>query len=325
MSQEPLHPVIEPKRALLKRLDSWSSSDTLPYPDLPHRDAQPDLKYLTCGKWRAHLSWGQPQPDRWVTSNLVAPRTLWLVRLFLLIFAIANLVVLLVYEKYEFFFYLTDWGFLGLTLYYLGAFAMSTNYCWTIKKYPTSLEYPVNYWGYRVHWGWQWFYWIWYESVATFHILIPLVYWPFLSMGFQSSTPLSTYCSIAPHAFTVIMLAIEEVLNRHRLQLSHVVFVLCILLLYLVLTYIIFAIHGHYVYPFLNGETYHGLVALALVGIGVATIIIFVIQVGLHHLRDKWCSRRLRQGSVSQNNSSDDASNRVVPSECTTDADPTFV
>ncbi|KAJ1979273.1 hypothetical protein H4R34_002889 [Dimargaris verticillata] len=134
-----------------------------------------------------------------------------------------------------------------------------------------------------------------YECVATFHVFVPLMYWIVLSRGFRSETPLISYCGIAPHSLNLVVVIIEEVLNRHHLHPSHAIVPLAVLLLYLAWSYVLYAIRHEYVYPFLDINVYHGFVALFLVAIALATVIVFFVQLYLHNRRDQWLRHRRQQ------------------------------
>ncbi|RKP34846.1 hypothetical protein BJ085DRAFT_34343 [Dimargaris cristalligena] len=233
---------------ILTTSESGSSLNDLPSvgiasPEQPGR--RKSLRRRIKGIYKASVAiftdYGSPDIERWVTSNLVSPRTLLLVRVLILLFSLATTVCLFVYEGYTFFYYFTDWSFLGLTLYFIMAVTISAVYCWhgeSVSALDRWLPKPRPL---------RLAYWIWYESFATFHLLVPIIYWAALSRGFKTDTPLITYCSLAPHSLDLVILIIEQTLNRMRFYPSHVVFIVAVLAGYLVLTYVILAADGVYV------------------------------------------------------------------------------
>ncbi|KAJ1925457.1 hypothetical protein IWQ60_004538 [Tieghemiomyces parasiticus] len=250
--------------------------------------------------------------ERWVTSNLVTPRTLFLVRLVLLAFAIGTTIVLFLYQGYKFFNYLTDWSFIGLTLYLMLSTTASGLYCYFDKAHhhtdpvpnvaalrrlealipaprATRLAYQAIY-----------------ELFATFHLLVPIVFWTALySEGFHTDTPFTLYSSMAPHTFDLVVLIIEETLNRQRLHPGHIVFPIIVLGLYWAMSFVMLATQHKYVYPFLDFGEYHGYVVLVLAGCVVGTALIFYTQLALHTRRDRWLAQRWARlskcGSVGSN------------------------
>ncbi|KAJ1980151.1 hypothetical protein H4R34_002560 [Dimargaris verticillata] len=219
--------------------------------------------------------------ERFVTSNLVKPRMLFAIRLALALYCIATVVVLFVTTGVRFFHYMTDWSYLGLTVYMMLATVVSGRYCFGAMPYSPGQNLLER----APSWA-RALYWFLYETVVTFHILVPVVYWALLSSQLRTDTSLELYSSIAPHAIDFVVMAVELIFNRQILEVSHVVIPVIILALYLALAFLVWGTEHYFVYSFLDFYKLHGWVALICVAIAVAFCIIFFVQLYLHRLRE---------------------------------------
>ncbi|RKP37308.1 hypothetical protein BJ085DRAFT_4272, partial [Dimargaris cristalligena] len=212
-------------------------------------------------------------PEWFVTSNLVSPRVLLIIRLLLFMFALGTLIAMFVANSYRFFYYMTCWSFFGLTIYFGLATYVSARYCSGPLRY-TELANPL----YRASSLTRAGYWFLYESMVTFHLLVPIIYWSLLRDTFITSVPLYIYTGLASHAADLAVIAVEVLLNRQRLQLSHIIVPLLIMALYLGLAYTVWGARGIFVYPFLNFQRLHGWVAAIMLALVVFCSVLFLFQ-----------------------------------------------
>ncbi|KAJ1969378.1 hypothetical protein IWQ62_000666 [Dispira parvispora] len=227
--------------------------------------------------------------ELFVTSNLVQPRTLFFVRCFLMLYCVATTIVLFYTNTYRFFYYMTCWSFLGLTIYLIIATIVSGRYCFgpaNMDRRPNLLEGAP-----RIV---QLIYWWLYETITTFHILVPLVYWTLLSSELNTHSSLHLYTSIGPHAIDFAVMATEVLLNRQKVMPTHCVVLLVILAFYLGLAYLVWGATGFFVYSFLDFEKKKGFVALYVLGVAVVFMILYFLQVFIHRGRD-YLFRKRRQ------------------------------
>ncbi|RKP37309.1 hypothetical protein BJ085DRAFT_10807, partial [Dimargaris cristalligena] len=226
-------------------------------------------------------------PERFVTSNIVGPRFLFYARLLIALYSLATIVVMFVTSEERFFWYMTSWSFFGLTIYFALATFISWRYCFGPLRF-TEHQNPLA----RVSTPVRAAYWFLYESVAVLHLLVPIVFWALLSSAFDTSTSLTMFSSIGPHATDFFLMATEVLFNRQLLQLSHMVVLLIVLALYLALAYLVWGATQVFVYSFLNFHKLHGYIALVVLAMGVFCCLLFLIQYFVHRGRDYVFRRR---------------------------------
>jgi hypothetical protein len=67
-------------------------------------------------------------------------------------------------------------------------------------------------------------FWILYETLVNFHVVIPVVYWVFLSSSFISNpSPIGYWLNLFQHAFDGGFLLFEILLNRHPFVIGHLI------------------------------------------------------------------------------------------------------
>lgn len=108
-------------------------------------------------------------------------------------------------------------------------------------------------------------------------LTLVVVYWALLYSGFSS--PFSTWTNTSQHALNSVYALFEIVFPRtDPLPFINLVPVVVILALYLGLAYVTHATQGFYVYSFLDDKkNSRGVVAGYIIGILVASVIIFII------------------------------------------------
>ncbi|KAJ1912013.1 hypothetical protein IWQ60_009864 [Tieghemiomyces parasiticus] len=227
------------------------------------------------------------EADRFVTSNLVAPRTLFFIRLILALYSLAVLAVMFVANQERFFNYMTCWSFFGLTIYLCLATYLSGRYSFGIHRYTPEANPLVT-----ASVATQAACWFLYETFATYHLLVPVVYWSVLYSSFADQPLIQILASIGPHATDFGILVIEVLFNRQQMQLSHWCIPIIVLAFYLGLAYLVWGVQQIFIYPFLNFNKLHGWVALIIAGIALGTLIIFTVMYFVHRVRDYLLRRR---------------------------------
>ncbi len=83
-----------------------------------------------------------------------------------------------------------------------------------------------------------------FESLVTYHIVVPVVYWALLSSNFLSSSHDSQdyFRAISVHGLDFVLIYIDFALNKIPIFAKHVIFVIGIMLLYVFYTWILHAI-----------------------------------------------------------------------------------
>ncbi len=87
----------------------------------------------------------------------------------------------------------------------------------------------------RAHAGWKLAYWLLYECMTTYHLVVPLVFWVLLSRPLiQSGSPLRWWTSFSLHALDLVFVYAEVFLNRARMSMrwTHCAAVLGVVVLY---------------------------------------------------------------------------------------------
>ncbi|KAF9190263.1 hypothetical protein BGZ51_008794 [Haplosporangium sp. Z 767] len=203
------------------------------------------------------------EPDRIVTSNLVRPITLAILRGFLCLYTLIVIISVWVTAKSidGYLKYFTNLTYFGLTTYLVGS-----------------------------PW-WGWLHWLLYTTVVTYHIVVPLVYWTMLNVGGSDATPIVIWQNVSVHALDGVFVIFELIFNRHFLQPVHSFVVTGVMILYMFLTFLAYADKGTWVYPFLNWSQ-GAICAAYYLGIAVGLLIIFFILLALHRLRNRLLARR---------------------------------
>lgn len=76
-------------------------------------------------------------------------------------------------------------------------------------------------------------------------MFVPIVFWIFLAWNIGSWTPLELYQNISEHAMDgVLGTIVELIFNRHYLEPVHSLVVAIVMICYMLLTFVIYAIYG---------------------------------------------------------------------------------
>ncbi|CDH54141.1 predicted protein [Lichtheimia corymbifera JMRC:FSU:9682] len=146
-----------------------------------------------------------------------------------------------------------------------------------------------------------------YHTICVYNIITPIVYWAALSPqvthasgtnpsaaqsgGYQP--PIDWWINTSMHGVSFVLMATEVLFSRMRMTLRMVVIILINIILYMLLTFIIFASTGWWVYSFLDWS--QGAICAAwYLGIGAAFVVVFGVMYLIHMLRD-WTAKKLAQ------------------------------
>ncbi|CAG8567597.1 1837_t:CDS:2, partial [Ambispora gerdemannii] len=235
--------------------------------------------------------------ERAVTSWFTTPLVLLTVRTIFLTYSLITLALsIYVHDRrgrlHSYLTYFTNLGFLGLTAYF--AMAVVHSLIFAIYREPKSFAIQPKVLTIA--------FWILYDAIVVYHILIPLVSWIILVPNYaEESSPhlrLLTFNQISMNGVDFFMMIVEVVLNRMPLVMSHLIFVLAILVFYLFETWISYAISQQFPYQFLDLREqvtgYHfGVIGVAIIGA-------FLIQKLIHVLRDTMGRRLWRKGLIQE-------------------------
>ncbi|KAG0378612.1 hypothetical protein BGX24_003329 [Mortierella sp. AD032] len=234
-----------------------------------------------------HLKLDRFEPNRIVTSNVVSPKVLCVIRAIELLYVTIALIVvwcnsasLTAYLKY-----FTNLTFFGIFAYLLSSTIWSVFYI----RVPESE---------RAHWvkqgnpWWGYTHWLLYSSVVVYSVVVPIVFWTLLSKGMDKWSPMALYQNISVHAMDGVFGALGElILSRHFLQPIHSFLVAGIMLLYMLMTFIVYANEGTWVYPFLNWS--QGPIAAAYyIGIAICLFILYFGLYFIHNARNNFFKER---------------------------------
>ncbi|KAG0217619.1 hypothetical protein BGX33_010016 [Mortierella sp. NVP41] len=240
------------------------------------------------------------EADRIVTSNLVRPLTLAILRgtvcLYTIIVIISKWVTAESASVYLMFF--TNLTYFGLCVYLVCSTIWSINYL----RQPVSdraawLKSGSPWWGY-LHW-------LLYSTVVTYHFIVPIVYWTMLNTS-ETMNALGHWQNYSVHAIDGVFALFELIFNRHFLQPIHSYVVAGVMVLYMCLTFVVRRTKGVWVYPFLNWDQ-GPICAAYYLGIAVGLFAVFFLLLALHRLRNRALARRCavvntEQGLESDNN-----------------------
>ncbi|KAG0290614.1 hypothetical protein BGZ96_005927 [Linnemannia gamsii] len=206
-----------------------------------------------------HLKLDHFEPDRIVTSNLVRPLTLAILRGLICLYTLIVIVSVWVTAESasEYLKFFTNLTYFGLVVYLVCSTIWSVNYL----RQPTSsraawLKSGSPWWGY-LHW-------LLYSTVVTYHFIVPIVYWTMLSTG-ATLTSFGHWQNYSVHAIDGVFALFELIFNRHFLQPVHSVVLAFVMMLYMCLTFVVKQTKGTWVYPFLDWD--QGVICVAGMGL----------------------------------------------------------
>ncbi|KAF8949491.1 hypothetical protein BGZ47_000032 [Haplosporangium gracile] len=225
------------------------------------------------------------EPDRIVTSNLVRPLTLAILRglacLYTLIVIISSWVTAESASDYLKFF--TNLTYCGLVAYLVCSTIWSINYLrQPLTNRAAWLKSGSPWWGYT--------HWLLYSTVVTYHFIVPIVYWAMLNTR-PTMNALGHWQNYSVHAIDGVFALFELVFNRHFLQPRHSFVVAVVMILYMLLTFVVKKTKGEWVYPFLDWDQ-GPICAAYYLGMAVILFVIFFLLLVAHKLRNRSLARR---------------------------------
>ncbi|KAI1311952.1 hypothetical protein EDD11_003232 [Mortierella claussenii] len=226
------------------------------------------------------------EPDRIVTSNIVRPLTLAILRGILMLYTLIVIVTVWATSKSAvgYLMYFTNLTYFGLAVY------LVCSTIWSIGYLRQPVDERAQWLKDRSPW-WGWAHWLLYSTVVTFHIIVPIVFWTMLSKGMEHMSTLGSWTNASVHAVDGVSAVFELVFNRHFLEPIHSLVVAGIMILYMLLTFVVRRTEGVWVYPFLDWN--QGSIAAAYyLGIAVGLFLIFFVLLVLHKYRNKWLAGR---------------------------------
>lgn len=232
-----------------------------------------------------HLKLDHFEPDRIVTSNLVRPLTLAILRGLVCLYTLIVIVSVWVTAESasDYLKFFTNLTYFGLVVYLVCSTIWSINYLrQPLTARATWLKSGSPWWGYA--------HWLLYSTVVTYHFIVPLVYWSMLNVGAHMTT-LGHWQNYSVHAIDGVFALFELIFNRHFLQPRHSFVVAAVMVLYMLLTFVVRKTKGEWVYPFLDWD--QGAICVAYyLGIAVGLFVIYFLLLVVHKLRNRWLARR---------------------------------
>ncbi|KAG8861072.1 hypothetical protein FRC20_011527 [Serendipita sp. 405] len=232
---------------------------------------------------------------RLVTSGLISPFALFLIRLLLAVWSVAASLAHIIYSQSvvkeypfkQYFVYFTRLTYIGLTAYFCAAafhsgfFVLSLR---QLKKHEVSRApwFPLQKWGKFL----QFLHLTLFSSIITYPFIVTIVYWAFLADSETWSTPFKSWSNISFHALNSVLVLVELIFGRVRLYLGYWITCIILLALYLGMAYLVHSTQGIWVYGFLDPHKKNAKVAAYIVGIPVAETVVFIVIWGLIHMRD---------------------------------------
>lgn len=137
------------------------------------------------------------------SSNFLSSKILLVYRTLVALFSTFFFFFSLSIYPAHFFRFLTNWSWLGLTLYFLLAAYISwyhsrSNYRSAITPYATIFDMLFH-------------------SAATFALVVTVIYWGLLSIDYYSKTTVQgQFTSLTPHAFNTVFIILELLLSKNE-------------------------------------------------------------------------------------------------------------
>lgn len=136
-----------------------------------------------------------------------------------------------------------------------------------------------------------------YHTICTFHVIVPLLFWGYLSVQGEARTMAiemsvdSLWRNYSFHGGDLILVLLEISINSMPFIPSHIVIVFSICLLYLAEAHLVHYVDGFWIYPFLDTSVGPVWVAMYF-GVGVVIAVAFGAMYFLHRGRNWWFARR---------------------------------
>lgn len=171
-------------------------------------------------------------PSYFVTSYFVSPRVLLGVRFVMWCYSVIVLTASLAYEWQDGWWlaYFTHLTYLSLFIYFSAATLHSAMFVYTGKA--DSMKMSPLLLG---------LFWLQYETLVSFHIVVPIVFWGLLSSGIVKSN-FNLWLNASQHGLDFVFMATDMILNKIPVAAGHSIFYLGIIILYMFYCWMIHAI-----------------------------------------------------------------------------------
>ncbi|KAI9322552.1 hypothetical protein BX666DRAFT_1896160 [Dichotomocladium elegans] len=245
-------------------------------------------------------------PERAVTSYWMSTKVLLGVRIITTLYSTVVIWASIGTSAFEgkfqhYFAHFTQLTFIGLHAYLVTALYHHIRYVLGHYELRSFFHQPsiINYLFYYL-----------YHTICVFNIITPIVYWCALSPTLVSATedsvgggqggrtdgkhmPITVdwWITTSLHGVSFVLMITEVLLTRMKMALRLVILVVINVILYMLLTFIIYASTGWWVYSFLDWN-HGGLTAAWYLGIGAAFVVVFFVMYLVHLLRD-WFARAI--------------------------------
>ncbi|CAO3653847.1 unnamed protein product [Mucor hiemalis] len=241
-------------------------------------------------------------PETAVTSHWISSKALFAIRLILAVYTTITMWVNIgVSKSGKTFAFFTTLTFVGLHAYNVTAcvhhfrYLRNKNMNFMLNQ-PSFLNYLYVYL---------------YCTVVTFNIVTPVVFWSILAKGYSPKDVMGLWLNVSLHLVTFFIMIIDVILNRMRIPIRMVIFVILTVLFYMFLAFIVYATNGFWVYPFLDWKQ-GGKAAIWYVAVALIVVVSFFIQVLIHYLRDL-IARKMGKSVPNQKAASIDSNPPQIP------------
>ncbi|KAJ9088400.1 hypothetical protein DSO57_1023630 [Entomophthora muscae] len=139
------------------------------------------------------------------------------------------------------------------------------------------------------HWTFRFLYYLHYQINVVLSFVVTLVYWSILAkpdLAVNKGTA-SLFTSISMHAFNSVIIFTEVALGSNPFVLSHIVLALPFVYLYLPYAFLIHAIHGFWIYSFLDYTAHPITTLITIAMVIVVSVLYYVFMWFVHSKRDQ--------------------------------------
>jgi len=231
-----------------------------------------------------------------VTSPVVSPLVLAIIRICLAFYTLFTILFVLVWEKVvdgleTYFSYFTHLSLIGLTAYFFASAVQTFVYAFGNRR-----GYPLQRWPKAL----QGLHVVLQSTVTTYPILVTAVYWALLADPATFATRYSTFVNVSQHILNTVFVLFEVFFTHTKpFPWLHLPILILFLLGYLGIAYITEATQGFYTYSFLDIKKQHAKLAIYIVGIAAAEVVIFLIVRGVVVLRERVFAAHVRRKAES--------------------------
>ncbi|KAI8824912.1 uncharacterized protein EV422DRAFT_516755 [Fimicolochytrium jonesii] len=256
----------------------------------PHYRAAPHQQSSLLGRLTdSHLHNILDDPELLTTSYVVSSKTLFRFRLFGLFWVIFIVPFQLRRDQETYLFYFTQLTWLGLGAWFAVA-AFQTYRCnrdGNMSKFLRQSRFT------------QWLTWALYVMPATFHWIVPIVFWGLLSSSLvKDGDGMAWWSNINVHLFDFVLVFIELCINRIPLFYTQWPIIVIPGLLFLAYAFVQHAAYhisnspsGWWVYSFLDTSKNGAWVYYVVLPLGF--ILVFLLVTYVHKLRDRRREKRV--------------------------------